>query len=450
MNLLTRVKGWFSQMFGATDVSRALGVKPAATSEMQTRMELWGKMYAGDAPWVTDYVKSLRLEAGIVREFANITVGEMSSSVSVPALDALYQTAIRRLSQRMQAGLASGAMIIKPLPDGNVQYIPQNAFIPIRYDAAGRLVEVIFPETIREDDRFYTRLEWHKLDASGLTVINRAYISRNADTLGLEMPLTARDEWAAILPEVRYAGVTRPVFGYFVTPIDNTIDGSFAGVSVFDAAEDKIRKADEQSARLKWEFESGERAIHVDDIALRPHKNKDDKTEQSTAKLNKRLYRGLNLSPGEGKELFSEFSPEFRDASIINGMEEYKREIEFTVGLAYGDISNPNAVERTATEIRAAKQRKFNTVSAIQANLRDCLDDLVFALAFYSAKTLSGYEFICDFKDSILSDEDAERAHDERMVGMGVMSLAEFRSKWMGEPLDVAEKNLPAAASVLP
>ena len=317
-------------MFGASDVTRALGVKPAATSEMQSRMKLWSDMYAGDAPWVTDYVKSLRLEAGLVREFANITVGEMSSSISVPALDALYQNAIRRLSQRMQAGLASGAMIIKPLPDGNVQYIPQNAFIPIRYDAAGRLVEVIFPETIREDDRFYTRLEWHKLDASGLTVINRAYISRNADTLGLEMPLTARDEWAAILPEVRYAGVTRPVFGYFVTPIDNTIDGSFAGVSVFDAAIEKIRKADEQDARLKWEFESGERAIHVDDIALRVRKDKDGKPEQSTAKLNRRLYRGLNLSPGEGKDLFSEFSPEFRDASIINGMEEYKREIEFT------------------------------------------------------------------------------------------------------------------------
>jgi hypothetical protein len=36
-----------------------------------------------------------------------------------------------------------------------------------------------------------------------------------------------------------------------------------------------------------------------------------------------------------------------------------------------------------------------------------------------------------------------------QMVSMGVMSLAEFRSKWMGEPLDVAEKNLPQPAAVL-
>lgn len=449
MDFLTRVKGWFSQMFGAGDVTHALGVTPAASGDMQERIKKWSDMYSGNAPWVTEYVKSLRLEAGITREFANVAVGEMSSSVSVPALDALYQRAIRGLSQRMQAGLATGAMVIKPLPDGNVQYIPQTAFIPIRYDAAGRLIEVIFPDTIKVGDRYYTRLEWHKLDAYGLTIVNRAYVSHSHDALGLEIPLTARDEWAGILPEVRYAGVTRPAFGYFVTPLDNTIDGSFAGMSMYDAAVDQIQRADEQAARLNWEFESGERAIHVDDLALNARKGKDGKVHRDVARLNKRLYRGLNVMPGADKELFEVFSPEFRDASILNGMDEYKREIEFSVGLAYGDISNPAAIEKTATEIRAAKQRKYSTVSAIQDNLCDCLDDLVFALAFYAGKTLSGYEFICEFKDSILSDEDAERASDERMVAMGVMSLAEFRSKWMGEPLDVAEKNLPQAASVL-
>ncbi len=436
-------------MFGGNDIEKALGVKPSVTTDMSARIILWSRMAAGQAPWTDETVRSMRLESGIVRELANITVSEMTSSVSVPALDALYQTAIRKLSQRMQAGLATGAMCIKPLPDGNVQYIPQSAFIPIRYDAAGRLVEVVFPETIRDGDKYYTRLEWHDLTPAGLTIINRAYVSHNEDTLGAEMPLDVRAEWANIMPEVHYAGVTRPLFGYFVTPIENTIDGSCAGVSVFDAAVDKIRQTDVQFGRLDWEFESGERAVHVDDFALKPRKDKDGTVHRDVERLNKRLYRGLNVIPGTDKELFEVFSPEFRDASIINGLEEYKREIEFTVGLAYGDISNPASVEKTATEVIAAKKRKYDTVTAIQANLRDCLDDLVYAIAFYNAKTLSGYEFICDFKDSILVDEETERSHDMQMVSMGVMSLAEFRSKWMGEPLDVAEKNLPQAAAVL-
>ena len=106
-------------------------------------------------------------------------------------------------------------------------------------------------------------------------------------------------------------------------------------------------------------------------------------------------------------------------------------------------------MEKTATEILAAKKRKYNTVNAIQQNLRDCLDDLVFALAFWSAKTMSGYEFVCDFKDSILTDEETERQQDRQDVSMGVMRLEEYRAKWYGESIDEAAKNLPEPTEVV-
>lgn len=448
MGFLATLKGWLTRMISQGDVAQALGVKPAANEAMIERMALWMKMLSGNAPWCGEQIQSMRMENGIVREFSNIVVSEMISKVSVPELDERYQRTIQKLGQRIQIGLASGAMIIKPLPDGNAQYLPQTAFIPIRYDAAGRLLEVIFPETIREEDRYYTRLEWHNLTPTGLTITNHAYLSRDESTLGIAIPLTAREEWANLMPEAHYAGVTRPAFGHFVTPIENTIDGSFTGVSIYDAATDKIMRADMQFGRLDWEFESGERAIHVDDFALRAKKDAKGAAQYSLPRLNRRLYRGLNISPGDNSELFEVFSPEFRDSSLINGLEEYKREIEFAVGLAYGDISNPASVEKTATEVLAAKKRKYDTVTAIQTNLRTCLDDFVWSLAFYSAKTRSGYEFVCDFKDSILTDEATERSQDMQMVSMGVMSLAEFRAKWMGEPLDVAEKNLPPSANV--
>ena len=151
----------------------------------------------------------------------------------------------------------------------------------------------------------------------------------------------------------------------------------------------------------------------------------------------------------DGKGFFETFSPEFREQSLISGLEEFKRAIEFAVGLSYGDISNPQTVEKTATEILAAKKRKYNTVNAIQQNLRDCLDDLVFALAFWSAKTMSGYEFVCDFKDSILIDEETERQQDRADVSMGVMRLEEYRAKWYGESVEDALKNLPERDEVV-
>lgn len=165
-------------------------------------------------------------------------------------------------------------------------------------------------------------------------------------------------------------------------------------------------------------------------------------------KLKDRLFRGLNIT-GATQDFFKEFSPSLREENFIKGLEEYKRAIEFTVGLSYGDISNPQSVEKTATEIKAAKKRKYNTVSAIQNNLKTCLEDLVYALAFFNAMTQRRYEFICNFKDSILVDEETERQQDRNDVSMGIMRPEEYRAKWYGESLEEALKNLPQSAEVI-
>ncbi len=163
-----------------------------------------------------------------------------------------------------------------------------------------------------------------------------------------------------------------------------------------------------------------------------------------------RLYRGLNLEQNGG-ELFKEYSPEMRDEAFIRGLEKAYRSIEFVVGLAYGDLSDASAVDKTATEIKASKQRKYNRVTAIQENLKHCLSDYVDALAFYAEMYTSGYEFICTFNDSILTDEETQREQDRQDIAIGVMSLAEYRAKWYGETIEQAEKNLPEQnAGVLP
>ena len=92
---------------------------------------------------------------------------------------------------------------------------------------------------------------------------------------------------------------------------------------------------------------------------------------------------------------------------------------------------------------------RYNTVTAIQNNLRDCLEDLTYALAFVNGMTEQGYEFICDFKDSILVDEETERQQDRVDMQMGIMRPEEYRAKWYGESVEEALKNLPQSAEVL-
>lgn len=437
------MKGWLHKLFPVKDIRTALNIKVALSQEMLSRIEFWQRCYSGDAPWLDDAVQSLRLERSVTREFANIVLNEMTASVSDPKLDIAFQNALRDINMYLQDGLATGAMIIKPIGTADkVQYIAANAFIPVEYDVRGRLLKVVFPEFKQKGERYYTRLEYHDLDPqNGLTITNKAYCSSTRGALGREIELDATEEWRTLLPRIRYPDMKRPAFGYYRNPIKNNIDGSHCGVSIFESALQMIQKTDVQFGRLDWEFASGERVIHVDEAALRPN--------GTLPKLNKRLYRGLDLATENGGELYKEFSPALRQADFISGLDEYKRNIEFAVGLAYGDISNPQTVEKTATEVKAAKQRKYNTVTAIQKNLRDCLEDLVYALAFYSGMANSGYNFACDFKDSILTDEDTERQRDIQDLNLGILRPEEYRAKWYGEEIEAALKNLPQSAEVI-
>lgn len=444
------LKGVKSRMFKAKTIADALQVKTCMSEEMVERINLWNNMYKGQAPWCTDYVKSLRKEQGICREFANVCLNEMELKVSNEQLDTIMKDAIRELNENLQDGLALGAFVIKPLGGNKVEYVTADRFVPVEFDARGRMTDVIFVQRKKVNDTHYTRLERHTFKENTLTITNRAFRSFNESEIGREISLGSIEEWAQLPQEVSYTNVTGPDFGYYRNPISNRIDGSFCGVSIYEPAIDQLSNVDHQGARLDWEFESGERAINVDAIALQPKATvKNGKTEYVMPKLNKRLYRGLNIQPGADQELYKEWSPEFRDESIINGLNAYLRQVEFNVCLAYGDLSDVSEVQKTATEVRTAKKRKYNMVTAIQENLKECLSDLAYALAFYNAMTQTGYDMTCNFKDSVLTDEETERAQDRQDVAMGAMPLWQYRAKWYGEDEETAKKMVAQEADVM-
>lgn len=437
-------------MFPAKTLKQVIGQDVAISQQMIEKIELWGAMYRGQAPWVDDQVDSLQIEQGICREYANVCLNEMESSISNEQLDKMYQAATRNLNENLQAGIGLGSFCIKPLGGDAVEYVTADRFVPIAFDAKERLTSVVFIQVKRiGDDNVYLRFEFHewKPDLT-LRIQNKAYHTSNPSSIGSPVELSAIEEWAALPEDIMYRGVERPDFGYYRNPIKNEIDGSACGVSVYDSTASLIRKTDVQFGRLDWEFESGERAVHVDVTALQavPALDGKGKTRYVLPKLNKRLYRGLNLSKSNGEELYQEYSPEFRDQNLINGLNAYLRRIEFNASLSYGDLSDVSDVDKTATEAKIAKKRKYNMVKAIQSNLKDCLEDLAYALAFHNGMTRSGYEFLCTFKDSILVDEELERQQDRQDVAMGVLNLWEYRMRWYGETEEEAKANLPEPA----
>ena len=442
MGLLKFLKGVWGRLFPIKDIKTALNVKIALSDLMLNNIDLWQMCFAGNAPWLDDNkgIISLGLEKAITREFSNTVLNEMTVNIDNDKLNKLFKGAIKNIYTELQAGLGTGAMIIKPLGGNKVQYVFADEFIPVEYDTEGKLLKVIFPDFKKLGDNYYTRLEFHSLNENGLTITNTAYISSTQSNLGREIPLNSVDEWADLPTSVTYPLMKKQAFGYFRNPIKNTIDKSKTGVSIFEPAIHLIKQADIQFGRLDWEFESGERAIYADSTVVK---------EGRVARLKNRLFKTGNFDGGNNGDFFKEFSPQLRQADFKEGLNEYKRNIEFAVGLAYGDLSDPSQVDKTATEVKSAKTRKYNTVTAIQNNLKECLEDLVYSLAFFNSMATVSYNFTCTFKDSIIVDEETERKQDIQDVNMGVMSKAEYRAKWYGEDEETAKSRLPENAEVI-
>lgn len=420
-------------MFSKNEIKR-INSNISVNESMVNKLEEWQRMLEGSADWVKDDVVSLRIEQAICQEFANVVTSEMSLEVTDKQMNERISEIISDLAENLQDGLGLGSFIMRPV--GNkVEYLGPNKFIPVKWDIDGSLLDVYLVE-IRDIDlvRYY-RFERHNITSGHLVITNEAYKGTKA-AIGRKIALDSIEEWKTLSEETSFPKMSKMDIGYYRNPIKNRIDNSMMGVSIFEATIDQIEKADVQFGRLEWEYQSAERAIHVDDQAL------------EGAKLpsgSKRLYRGLhNIAIGANgaEDLFEEFSPTIRDENFIRGLNEYFRRIEFNVSLAYGDLSNVELVEKTATEIKTSRQKKYNMVNAIERNLEKCLKGFVDAYAFYMAKMTIGYEVNITFKDSVLTNEETERLQDIQDINLGVMQKWEYRMKWYNEDEKTAKSRV--------
>ena len=151
---------------------------------------------------------------------------------------------------------------------------------------------------------------------------------------------------------------------------------------------------------------------------------------------------GSGIVSNNGTPFFNAYSPEIRDESFFNGFNRILQRVEFNSGLAYGTLSDPQTVDKTAEEIKASKQRSYSTVKAIQNSLEKAIRGLVAAADAWL--TISGFppgnvDVICKWDDSLVVDAEKEREQDRKDVALGVMPLWEYRMKYYGDTKEVAE-----------
>ena len=446
--MFERLLGWVKRvigMFKRNTIKERLGVDVAVSGEMSRAVELWSKMYTGNAPWLSDTVRSLNLPSAVASELARLTTLEMVSEVTGSAradyINTQYQEVIGNIRRYTEYACAKGGMVLKPyLSDGGIAVgcIQADSFFPTAFDSSGNITGAMFVEQLIKGEKYYTRLEYHNLSGRTYAISNRAYRSDNASDLGSAIPLGSVPEWEGLQEDTTIANIDKPLFGYFKVPLANTIDNtSPLGVSVYARAVELIKQADKQYSRLLWEFESGERAVYIDMTAFK--KDKDGKPVLP----DKRLYRTLNIEQPNTK-MYEDWSPEFRDASLLNGLNALLRKIEYNCGLAYGTLSDVQDVDKTAEEIRSSKQRSYSTVCDLQKALKTALEGLVYAMdiycTLYKLCPAGSYEMSFEFDDSIVADRQAEFLEKQTLVGAGIMQPWEFRMWYFGESEEEAKR----------
>lgn len=448
--IVNTVKRFF---FPQAVAEREFGASPAVSLTMEQHIGLWYAMMVNTPPWQNCDVKAVGLPAAICREVARPTLVEFTANITgskrADYLNENFQTAKENFNRALELGLALGGVALKPYIYGDnmlVDVTGAAGFQPTKFDPSGRCIGGVFKDKpVKVNGTYYVRLESHELNSKTYTIKNKAYYSDSAGSVGADAQLTTIPEWADIEPEVAIENVDGPLFAYFKPPIANTADSnSMCGMSIYgDAATvELIKQADEQWERLRWEYKSSERKVLMDG------------TSSTADMFNKRLFEIGPFSPNG--DFFQHIEPQIRDDAIYRGFQNTLRRVEFNIGLSYGDISDPQTIEKTATEIRSSKQRKYVLVSSIQAALAHTFDSLIYAMdvyaSLYGLAPAGDYEATYDWGDSILDDQetkDKDFSRDLQLTSAGVMNPWELRAKYFNEDEDTAKAALPTAQDMV-
>lgn len=457
MGFIERIRGLFFGKLNrkttpAGTVEKEFGVRPAASRDMEDNINLWWSLYVNRPPWETCDVRPLGLPSAIGRELARNTMTEFSISVSGSAraeyINQQMQVAADKFGVNLERCLCLGGVALKPYQDGPRILVEEftTGFTPTHFDGADKCIGGVFKSApVRKGNEWFVRMEYHDFltreDGSTVYVIeNKAFRSGQDGGIGAQVPLNTVDEWSQLLEHVEIESLDGPLFAYFKPPVANNVEPeSKMGLSVYAGAiVDLIKQADEMWEQLFWEYKSGERKIYVDEVAEDPKF------------ANDRIFVFGMFSGGDKGAFFEQFSPEFRDEPLYRGFQRILQRIEFNVGLAYGTLSDPQSVEKTATEILTAKQRQYVTCNSIQKAFQSAMDSLVYAMdALCDLGRLSPsgtYTVDYNWGDGVLDDPDTKRqdmAMGLSLLDASIIGPVEYRMRYFGEDEETAKKMLP-------
>lgn len=402
----------------------AFGAKDSTSSDMRAAIEEWFSLYYNREA-TKDEDPCQRIAYTIVNKLTKTAFGEYKAAADDEYAKTILTALGTRKRKAMQLALIGGEAWIKPFPVATgmaFSVIPRNNVLVFGRDAEGIPTDIGTAERTIQGNSYYTLLERRMVDAQGLlTLRNKLYVSETPGMLGRQVSLQALSRYEALPEEYTYPV---PLHGLglarLITPLENCVDGTHDGVSVYAPAVGLIHNIDRNEAQINGEFERGKSRIIVSDDLLRPGPNGRKRLVDDI------FVGGGDENPEDLKPII--FSPELREKSFLARKQEYLRNAENIIGLKRGLLSEVEAAERTATEVTSSAGDYNLTIIDFQSMWEEAAKEAARICGILGPmyKVPGAHEVdpdavSIDWGNGILYDEDKTWADYLNMVSSGLL-----------------------------
>lgn len=430
----------------------AFGARDCTSQAMREAVGEWFRLYyQREATEESDPCQ--RIAYVIVSKLAKTAFGEYAAAAGdqftrqvLAALDGARKAA-------MQQALIGGEAWLKPVPGRNgftFSVVRRDNALILGRDPQGVPTDLGTAERTVEGRSFYTLLERRTVDAGGyLTLRNRLYRSETRGLLGRPVPLAELARYGDLPEEYTFPvplgglGLAR-----LKTPMENCVDGSMDGVSVYAPAVGLIHNIDRNEALLNGEFERGVSCIIASSDLLR--KGKDGRR-----RLTDKLFVGIDDDP-EAVGL-TIFSPALREQSFLARKQEYLRTAENIIGLKRGLLSEVEAAERTATEVTSSKGDYAITITDLQDMWTAAVNEAVVLCGqlgqlykIHQAHEIDPEDVHLSYGDGVLYDRDKANQEMLAQVQSGILTPERYLGWYYELPADTPEERAAIRAAYMP
>lgn len=307
-----------------------------------------------------------------------------------------------------------------------------------------------FPKTYKR--KKYVHFQYHRIeDVPGDR--RKQYVIENAvveNTTGAGKELTP-EEWEEIpafsgLAERIETGSAQPFFIIDRLNMVNNADEDTTnpmGVALFANGIDVIRKLDLEYDSYANEFSLGRKRIFVAPEFLTTQGGDAVFDPQDTV-----FYELPEDYFKDTKEAMHEVNMELRIEEHSRAINDDLNWLSFKCGFGTDRYRFEGGQVKTATEVISENSDMYRSLTKHELVLERVLIQLIktiiragVSIGIHGLKENTAVTIA--FDDSIIEDKTTERQSDRQDVAMGAMSVAEYRSKWYGETLEQAQRNLP-------